>query len=33
VVAEVTRQMGRSDGAVRALLVRGLKTLRETESG
>jgi RNA polymerase sigma-70 factor (ECF subfamily) len=36
-VAEVARQMGRSDGAVGALLVRGLKRLRErlreTESG
>ena len=28
-VAAVARQMGRSDGAVGALLVRGLKTLRE----
>src|SRR5215468_2013954 len=28
-VAEVARQMGRSDGAVGALLVRGLKKLRE----
>jgi RNA polymerase sigma-70 factor (ECF subfamily) len=36
-VAEVARQMGRSDGAVGALLVRGLKKLRvllrDTESG
>ena len=36
-VAEVARQMGRSDGAVGALLVRGLKRLRvrllEAESG
>src|SRR5262249_18985326 len=36
-VAEVARQLGRSDGAVGALLVRGLKKLREllreTESG
>jgi RNA polymerase sigma-70 factor (ECF subfamily) len=36
-VAEVARQMGRSDGAVGALLVRGLRKLRaglqETESG
>ena len=36
-VAEVARRMGRSDGAVGALLVRGLKKLREllreTESG
>jgi RNA polymerase sigma-70 factor (ECF subfamily) len=36
-VAEVARRMGRSDGAVGALLVRGLKRLRvmlrETESG
>jgi len=28
-VAEVSLQMGRSDGAVGALLVRGLKKLRE----
>src|SRR5262249_62212814 len=36
-VAEVARQMGRSDGAAGALLVRGLKRLRvllrETEAG
>ena len=36
-VAEIARQMGRSDGAVGALLVRGLKKLRdrlrENESG
>ena len=36
-VADIARQMGRSDGAVGALLVRGLKKLREllqaTEGG